>query len=276
MVHSSCRGRCMPTPPRIDHARKAIAAASLWLCMLPPAWATPSAMATASAGQDNSPGATAAAPLRISDLVMKEKKTRELELQRKLPLSASPAPIATPRATGQAGLAADTNRPVLWSLSGAAGNFLAEIVWQNRLLVVSSDQTNVPQLGTLEYMDETGIYIRPGRRHRLNRAWLDTDGLLVLPAPRDGQAAPVLVEIAPNASPPRPALQSAAHLPGAVPMKTSANQTAPWILASGEVTSVPVDLSPPKRTELLPPVSAPQTAPAMPLKGATAVQDKNK
>lgn len=280
MVHSSYRGLFMPTQSPIDNTRQAIAAAALLLCMLTPAWATNSAMPPGRAGPDIGAADTAAAHLRISDLVMKEKKSRELELQRKLPMTGPTTPVAGPRTNDSPGLKRDSNRPVIWSLTGAAGSYQAEVVWQNRLLVVSSDQASVPQLGTLESMDETGIYIRPGRRHRLNKAWLDADGLLVLPSPREGQAAPILVEVPTNTPLARPALLNAAHLPNTMPVslpaKPLASQPAPWVLASGEAISGNVDLSPPKKVDLQPPMSAPAAAAALPLKSPTAGQNTSK
>jgi hypothetical protein len=270
----------MPTQYHIDNTHQAIAAAALLLCMLTPAWASNSDMSPARAGPDIGAADTAATHLRISDLVMKEKKSRELELQRKLPMSALPVPVHQPKASESANMQRLTTRPVLWSLTGTKGNYQAEIVWQNRLHLISSDQATVPLLGTLEYMDETGVYIRPGRKQRVNKAWLDAEGLLVLPSPRDGQAAPILVEIPTNTPLGRPALLNAAHLPNTVPVSLPAkplpSQPAPWILASGEAISGNVDLSPPKKVDLQPPMSAPAAAAALPLKSPTAGQNSSK
>lgn len=274
MVHSSYRALFMPTQTRLDNTRQAIAAGAVMLSLLMPAGATDTALATGRTAADSSAAFTTSANLRIADLVLKEKKNREQELQRKLPTTGLPAPEATPKMPDRSSTPSSATRPVLWSLSGAAGSYQAEIVWANRLLVVHSDQATIPLLGTLEYMDETGVYIRPGRRQRVNKAWLDSDGLLVLASPRVGQADPILVEVSNQNSHPRPALLSAAHLPSAMPAglqaKPLASQPAPWILASGEVKQGNVDLSAPKKIELLPVMTAPAVAGA-PLKGSTAV-----
>jgi hypothetical protein len=274
MVHSSYRGLFMPTQTRLDNTRQAIAAGAVMLSLLMPAGASDTALATGRAAADSSAALTTSANLRIADLVLKEKKNRELELQRKLPTTGLPVPEATPKMPDHSSTPSSATRPVLWSLSGAAGSYQAEIVWANRLLVVHSEQATIPLLGTLEYMDETGVYIRPGRRQRVNKAWLDSDGLLVLPSPRVGQADPILVEVSNQNSHPRPALHSAAHLPNALPVnlpaKSLASQPTPWILASGELKQGNVDLSAPKKIELLPVMTAPAVA-GPPLKGSTAV-----
>lgn len=283
MVHSSCQGQFLPTPNHVDGIRPAIAAGSLLLCMLMPVGATEKVVPPERMGSDSGSFANPSGHLRIADLVEKEKRNRELELQRKLPMSALPAAVAQPKASESANLQRLTTRPVLWSLTGAKGNYQAEIVWQNRLHVISSDQASVPLLGTLEYMDETGVYIRPGRKQRVNKAWLDADGLLVLASPRDGQAAPILVEIPKNSISSAPAFNSAANLPSTLPLflpqSALTGQAAPKILASGEVIPGNTESNAPKKIEPSVPTNPPLTMPpalAMHPKGAIPALDKSK
>jgi len=129
--------------------------------------------------------------LNVSELASVEKQTRELELLRKI--SGLSATLGNPndKKPTQA-----KSRPVLWSLTGTTHRYQAEVVHDKKLMLISSGQDLVPSLGRLEWIDDTGVYIRPPKHHKLDKSWLNSTGMLVLSAPRDGQAQPVLVDSA--------------------------------------------------------------------------------
>jgi hypothetical protein len=191
MVHSFCQARFLPKPASADGAFKGLLSLALAVALVPAA-AVDSPQPVGKAADAVVSPATLTS-LRVDDLIAHEKRAREQQSRQRL--------LPPPSNTGAMGSGAAKTaskvmaQPVLWSLTGLRGNYLAEVFWGNKLITIESDQSHVPQLGVLEYIDETGVYIRPERKHKLKKSWLDSEGMLVLLAPRDGQAAPTLVDI---------------------------------------------------------------------------------
>ena len=197
---------------------------------------TASAPATPAASSAAAPAPARSAGLSISDLAQAEKRARESEIQGRVN-SMVPAP-ANPALRKAASSVPSTpkSRPVLWSLTGANHRYLAEVVYDKQLLVIQSGQDQVPGLGRLEWMDETGVYIRPPNRHKLNKSWFNSMGLLVLAAPRDGQDQPVLVDLP---SPFASGMGMVTSSVGSAPVPLVLPQGVPSLSLAGPPTYVP-------------------------------------
>lgn len=276
MVHSFCQVPFLPMPASADVTLRWLLAVALSAALLP-ARAADSVPPIGKAAE----GAIPAAPLtslRVDNLILNEKKAREQQSrQRQLPTLPSTGAVGTGVIKPLSSVPA---HPVLWSLSGTRADYVAEVFWGKQLITISSDQSQIPQLGVLEYMDETGVYIRPGRKHRLPKSWLDSEGLLVLPAPREGQAAPILVDIPKFGSQGAAmglgsaSLYPASQLPVVVPQSVPQIVLAPTsTLGSAASTLGSPDGNSPRKTTLITSVN-----PAMASGGKdTAVaQDKKK
>ena len=191
MVHSFCQARFLPMQTSADGRFKGLLSLALAAALVP-AGAVDSPQPVGKAAEA-AVSPTALTSLRVDDLITHEKRAREQQSRQRL--------LPPPTNTGAMGSGAAKTaskvmaQPVLWSLTGTRGDYLAEVFWGNKLITINSDQSHVPQLGVLEYIDETGVYIRPERKHKLRKSWLDSEGMLVLLAPREGQAAPILVDI---------------------------------------------------------------------------------
>jgi hypothetical protein len=105
----------------------------------------------------------------------------------------------------------------------------------------------------------------------------------VLASPREGQAAPILVEIPKNSIAAAPAFNSAANLPSTlplfVPQSALTGQAAQKILASGEVIPGNTESNAPKKIEPSVPTTPPLAMPpalAMPSRGPVPALDKSK
>lgn len=155
------------------------------------AWAqaNPSLPPSQTAGTSN----PVAGGMSLSNLADIEKRMREVELQRKQgqeaatnPFGSTPLQFPTPSASS----APPNPRPIIWALTGTNNQFQAEIIYGNQLIIVKSGDKHVPTLGQLDWIDETGVFIKPPRRHSLSRSWLDSSGMLVLTPPRYGQEQP--------------------------------------------------------------------------------------
>jgi|GEM_PF-1834418 len=187
--------------------------------------------ATAQAVERSAPKAQGTG-LNVSELASVEKQARELELLRKISGLSATSGIPTDKKTNSGPA---KSRPVLWSLSGATHRYQAEVVYDKKLIIISSGQDHVPSLGRLEWIDDTGVYIRPPKRHKLDKSWLNSTGMLVLSAPRDGQDQPVLVD---QASHPASALGMGLVGGGSV-VPLVLPQAVPGLRFSGPATFAP-------------------------------------
>ena len=283
MVHSFCRVPFSPMATSADRAWFLAVALSAALLPARAADGVPGNSVPVNSAPANSTATSSAVPAapsthqRVEQLILNEKKAREQQArQRQLP----PLPSTGAQASGEVKpVSSAPAHPVLWSLSGTRDDYVAEVVWDKQLFTISSDQSQIPQLGVLEYMDDTGVYIRPGRKHRLPKSWLDSEGLLVLPAPRDGQAAPILVNI-PKANSPgalglgSASLYPATQLPVFVPQSVPQIVSAPaGNLGAAEATAGSAEANPSRKTSLITSVN-----PAMASGGkdTAAAQDKKK
>lgn len=197
-----------------------------------PAPSSAPAQTPAPAAERNAAPAKSAG-MNISDLASAEKRARELEIQGKVS-SLTPAPMGP--SVHRAAPSAPKSRPLLWSLVGTNHRYLAEVVFDKQLLVIQSGQDEVPGLGRLEWMDASGVYIRPPKRHKLPNAWLNSVGMLVLPAPRDGQDQPVVVDLP---SPASAGLSMLTGNTGASPVPLVLPQGVPGLSITGPATFVP-------------------------------------
>jgi hypothetical protein len=277
MVHSFCQARFLPMQASADGRYKVLLSLALAAALVP-AGAVDSPQPVGKAA-DAAVSPAALTSLRVDDLIAHEKRTREQQSRQRL--------LPPPSNTGAMGSGAAKTaskvmaQPVLWSLTGIRGDYLAEVFWGNKLITIESDQSHVPQLGVLEYIDETGVYIRPERKHKLKKSWLDSEGMLVLLAPREGQAAPILVDI-PKAATSLPMGMGmgsanstiASHLPVFIPQPFSSSTPTPTVtLGSGVSTLHSQEGHLPKKMEFGTAVNPATTTMG---KDAAPLQDKKK